>query len=100
MSINMNSRGNQAVAILVVVVLFVFAWDFGRKQALNSLLTRESSISVSTALEDMYVDRSSNDANVKSPEKIYTASPVIAGRESVEVEEQQAGMEVKVSSLA
>lgn len=96
----MNSRGNQAVAVLVAVVLFVFAWDLGRKQALNSLLARESSASVSTAPGVIDADRSSNDANVKSPEKTYTASPVIAGGESVEVEDQRAGMEVKVSSLA
>jgi len=96
---DMNNRGNQAVAILMVVVLVGFAWDLGRKQTLNLLLgSPASSTNNAELIEGAYTSNKGPTAsNAKDSEKTL---PLLAGDESIQVADQSAGMEVKVSSLS
>lgn len=93
MRMDMNKGSNQWVAILVIIVLIVGAWYVGRKQAINASFAPD-------AIEGAYLSDNSDttDKNGRSPEA--GASAARAGSEFVQVADQPAGMEVKVSSLA
>jgi len=100
MSINMNNRGNQAVAVLVVVILFVFAWDLGRKQALNTLLVGDAYLTDSEVPEGAYSSENSNQVNRRGANVADKILSILSTGESVKVEDQPAGTEIKVSSLS
>ena len=100
MSINMNNGGNQTVAILAVLVLVVFAWDLGRRQALNTLLVGDAYPTGSEVPEGGYSPDDSDGLNGKGTSKIGKTFFIVSTGESVKVKDQPAGMEVKVSSLS
>ena len=85
----MNDRKNQIAAVLAIIVFVVFAWDLGRRQALNSLLTADDPSAPSAAPGNTYSSESAG--------KMFILD---ADSESVRVEDQSAGMEVKVLSLS
>lgn len=93
----MNNRGNQVIAVLIIIVLVVFAWDIGRKQTLNLLSGSPASSTDIGLIEDSYAsDNVSAKSDAQSSDK---ALPLLGGDESIKVADQPAGMEVKVSSL-
>jgi len=100
MSINMNNGGNQTVAILAVLVLVVFAWDLGRRQALNTLLVGDAYPTGSEVPEGGYSPDDSDGLNGKGTSKIGKTFFIVSTGESVKVKDQPAGMDVKVSSLS
>ena len=100
MSINMNDRKNQTVAILAVIVLVVFAWDLGRRQALNTLLTGDAYPTDSEVPEGAYSSEDSDQVNGRGANVADTILSILSTGESVKVEDQPAGTEIKVSSLS
>ncbi len=97
----MNDRKNQTVAVLAVVVFVIFAWDLGRRQALNSLTTAGDSSERSAAVEnDVYPYENSERTSVEDANQAGQTFILDAGGESVNVADQPAGMEVKISSLS
>lgn len=88
------------MVILVIIVLVIGAWYVGRKQAITALSGGVASSATSDTVGGTYPSNNSGktDANGKNPQG--DASAVIAGSESVQVADQPAGAEVKVSSLA
>ena len=94
----MNNRGNQVVAILIIIFLVVFAWDIGRKQTLN-LLSGSSTPSTDIGLiEGTYT--SDKDATAPVSTGSDKALPLLTGDESIKVADQLAGTEVQISSLS
>lgn len=100
MSLDMNNRANQAVAVLAVILLVVFAWDLGRKQALNSLLAGEATYPDSVSVTEYPPSDSGNAKTGKGSVGKDALALVGTGDESVHVADQPAGTEVKVSSLS
>ncbi|MEK7107095.1 MAG: hypothetical protein AAB899_02810 [Patescibacteria group bacterium] len=100
MSIDMNNGRNRKVAILAILVFVVFAWDLGRKQALNSLLVGEDLSTGSALDEDTYPSATEEASLTDEESKDGTSAATAINGESVSVKDQLAGFEVQVASLA
>jgi hypothetical protein len=104
MSIDMNNKGAQTMAILVVAFLLILAWNLGNKQAMNSLLVDSISSTTPTLMDGIVPSKNNNSSTTlveKSKnlgERIFSLVGSASG-ESVTVEDQPAGTEVKVKSL-
>jgi hypothetical protein len=95
---DMNNMGNRIVVILVFIALIVFAWDLGRKQALNSL-SNDDFTTTSESKEGTNIPANpAKKGVVDKSKKESTLSTDVSGA-SLNVADQPAGLEVRVSSL-